>query len=210
MEDIVKSINELNRKDIWDSLSIVSLFISALFLILTYFLASRINKKIDKPIREKQLKTVYELIEVLQTTIFKFSIIKPVKAYPEEIKFFKIKTNKFDKSLLNNEIVINKDDYTKLKFIKYKDNPFLPPKIANLLDKIDFDLIDNKDLRKDDKSYTLIGGSVEICIEHQLGENILYKTNGIKTFNEFKNNLISIHDEIAKWIRNPKVKLNLK
>lgn len=184
MEDIVKSINELNRKDIWDFLSIVSLFISALFLILTYFLARRINKKIDKPIREKQLNTVYELIEVLQTTIFKFSIIGincVIKGNPIEIKFFKIKTTKFGKSLLNNEIVINKDDYTKLKFIKYKDNPFLPPKIANLLGKIDFDLIDKKDLKKDDKNYTLIGGSVEILIAHDSGEDIIYKTNSIKT-----------------------------
>ena len=212
MEDIVKALNELNRKDIWDILPIISSLISALFLILTYCLARNINKKIDKPIREKQLNTVYELIEVLQTTIFQFSRIncKILQGYPLEINFFQIKTNKFDKSLLHNEIVINKNFYTTLEFIKHKNNSFLAPQIACLLDKIDFELIDNHGSIDDGKDYTLIGDSVEILLSRNIGQNIIYKTHGLISFNEYKNNLISIHEEIYKWINKPKVKLNLK
>jgi len=216
MKELVQAIQSFHNHDLYDYLLILSSIISVGILFFTYRLALSINKKIDKPIVEKQLNTVYDLITSLQETSIEFikinnnngtGLSKPIK-----FKFFKIKLTNFDKEWLKCEIVFNKPKYKNLKFIEFKDNPFLPGSIANRLEMISFDerLIEKKDLAEGETFISIEGISNLFPFEGLNAEYYKVSLNEVVKFNEYVLNLLELQKSIIKWLDNPRKELNLK
>jgi hypothetical protein len=227
METIMCKI--IQTKDYWDYLSILGTLIcsilSVAILILTYRLASKINKRLDKPILEKQLNTVYNLMEELQNTNLKIQLdINGESHNILRLNFFQIKSKQEEyEEYKEYNIIIDKEMYEKLSFINMKDNPFLPNKIAVIIEKLELnfnkeniillkDLGDkyvylSKDEALNDSSVPLLAVKHYINSDHEVYK---YSNNDIHNLNEFVNILIAIDREIKDWIENPFVNLNLK
>lgn len=228
METIIYKV--IQDKDCWDYLTIIGSLVSVIILSCTFLLAWNINKKINKPILEKQLNTVYELIEKLQNTKITADIYsengllvsKESKLF--HLNFFQIISYDLEAKYKEYNIIINRENYEKLSFINYKNNPFIPKDIADILEKIQINL--NKESKIDinnkvdfteviNKNNVFIGDIKKDYTVKKLADPEIFKYSNkyIHNLNDFINILKEIHDKIRKWIKtpsNPAKSLNLK
>jgi len=214
MEELIKAINNLNHRDFWDFVVIFSSLMLTLFVFLTYFLARKINNKIDKPVIEKQLSKVYELIEVLQDTsisITKIKINGNVTTQLKEglkIKFFDFVKNPITEST-KTALIIEKTYYERFEFLKYSNDPFIPKKIAQLLEKFDFNF--DTIFENNNEEYYLIG-TYKTFVMNELNKSrdIYFIPSQINNYEDFVDYIKKINSEIINWIKNQQVDLNLK
>jgi len=214
MGELIKAINNLHHRDFWDFVVIFSSLLSTLFIFLTYFLAKKINNKIDKPIIEKQLSKVYELIEVLQKTsisIVKIEINGNLRApltEDSEIKFFDLVKKQSTEST-KTALIIDRTYYEQLKFIKYSNDPFIPRKIAQMLEYFDFEF--DTAFEEYNSEYYFIGNYKQFILQEIIApEKVYFIPSHVKNYEEFISSIIKVNSEIIKWINKPQVDLNLK
>jgi hypothetical protein len=209
-EELIKAINNLSKKDFWDYIVIIGSLTSTVLLFLTYFLASNINRKIDKPIMEKQLAKVYELIEILQNTTICVSSIKIENNLTTLGKDSKIKFFEFEKfhalDSAKKELLIQKSNYEKLEFLKYNNDPFVPKNIAQIIDK--FEVKFNTKFEEKNKDFIIIGSS-DMFVMKNITDTDCFISSSF-TFEDFVYNIKEINREIINWIKSPKVELNLR
>jgi hypothetical protein len=209
MDEIIKVIYALDQRDFWDYVPIIFGVLSSIAMMATFWLANRIYRRIDKPIIEKQLGKVYELIEVLQNTSIEFSLIqlnKTIKSF--EVKFFNGEKKKVEISDVANNLIIQKSYYDKLEFIKYKDDPFVPEKIAKLLGY--FEVTFKNKFQYNMTDYYVIGGSWG---EHlvQAEQDDYYQVSGsLQSCQDYLDKILETKKEIQKWLNKPRPNLNLE
>ncbi len=154
---------------------------------------------------------VYELIEVLQITSIEFFRIRidgNLKTpEPFEIKFFKGEDKKLGSSDLANNLIIQKSYYDKLKFIKYKDDPFVPEKIAKLLGY--FEVTFKNKFQNNMTDYYVIGSWSEHLVLAE--QDDYYQVSGsLQSCQDYLDKILETKKEIKKWLNKPRPNLNLK
>jgi hypothetical protein len=142
IKELISAIENSNSKDWFDYLTaIVSLIVS----IVAITLGIRINQKfsLKNQMLQKQLETVYKLIETLQNQ--RFTIV--IRETPDvagllcDTSFLEITSLGKERETLFNALSINDpfyytwDGYDSLEFIKFSKNPYLPRIIADIINQ---------------------------------------------------------------------------
>ncbi|MBN2350352.1 MAG: hypothetical protein JXJ22_16050 [Bacteroidales bacterium] len=215
MEELVKVLGELSSPNWTDFIEIIisvgALIISSIAL----WFAIIINKKIDRPIIEKQLSTLYNLIECLQNTNLDIGEMiegSKSKGYVQSTE------NSFYNfiNLLNDldnkkhfPLLTTKSYFENLDFIRYYNNPFIPKTIAELLGNFVLDFNKLQPLSdSNNKGYIIIGK--DKMFSPDASPYYILENEHIKSFGELLRIFKNIDFEINKWIKKPKPMLNLR
>jgi len=142
LHEILSAIQNANSKDWFDYLTaIVSLIVS----IVAITIGIRINQKfsLKNQMLQRQLETVYKLIETLQNQRFTIA----VRESPEvtgllcDTSFFEIislgpeRETLFKALSIKDPFYYTWSGYDTLEFIKFSKNPYIPRKIAEIINQ---------------------------------------------------------------------------
>jgi hypothetical protein len=168
-----------------------------------------LNKSnLERLFEEKNTKHLFDLMESINQTKFEISILKQ-DGYMEGgiqigrkimglIDFLQILKNpeKF-REYYNLPLVIEPKTYIKLPMLKHKSDIFLPSKIQNILQKLDYNFDNNHhNFIEGREDYIFIGTSLSFS-------KTTYHLVNNQSFGDFIKSIDDLMVEIEKWLKNP-------
>ena len=189
-----------------------TLWISTVALIFSIHAFRKVSLKSE--FKKKQLEVVFELIEILQDTIF--FINRHDKDEPRIVKgtmfrFFRLdyEFRRYEEFITSNHFVLPENPDREYEFIKYSEHPYIPPEIAVIIREFvayidtsspfDINIVNNfvvlgttgiwdKEIElfeiDDSKVYTSFDSFCKQCIKLDKALHRWLKDIGIQSFNK--------------------------
>jgi|GEM_PF-5429874 hypothetical protein len=216
MDELVRAIESLKHNVFFDVMALVVSGSTLVISFITLMYSRTIIKKIDRPIVERQLNKLSELIDCLRKTTLSFALVinKPriIDLTPEvEINFFSVPSYDFPADWLDNEVIFRTTEYVKWKFLEFKNEAFIPSSIGKSIASFTINLNTRSLYSPEDNTKVIVlgGFSPLFPISGFNNEYIRPQENERVILKDFISRVENLRESIELWLEKPEIQLNL-